>query len=371
MSDEPSEATEPVKAPGAVARLRTRGKVVVDRATSWVEDRRGEVMPVDLAVQFYERDRDSFASVLGAAIALRLFLFFVPVVLLITGLVMMIAGHDGVKSLADNAGVTGSLATQIDQATTTSKTTTYGLVLAGIWLTIWAGRSLTKVLAACSAGAWRLGGRQGRATLRMAGSVTTMTLLLLITAALLNRVKDNQGIAVITTSWLLAVVIYAVAGSSSPPRCPGARATPGRCCPGPGRGWRPRRPAVVHAVLPAEQAGDHDGAGRSASGPSVAALGYMFLIGRVMASSLILDAVVFDRIGSISELVFALPVLNRIPRRFPWVARYFDLEREGIEPEPEPAAAETAPLRAPLSADPGSDPTPTTVAHLVRSGLMG
>ena len=37
-----------------------------------------EAMPVDLAVQYYERDRDSFASVLGAAIALRLFLFFVP-----------------------------------------------------------------------------------------------------------------------------------------------------------------------------------------------------------------------------------------------------------------------------------------------------
>ena len=92
----------------------------------------------------------------------------------ITGVIMMVAGHEGVQSLAGQAGVTGNLATQIDEATTTSKTTTYGLVLAGIWLTIWAGRSLTKVLAACSAGAWRLGGREGRATLRMAGSVTTM-----------------------------------------------------------------------------------------------------------------------------------------------------------------------------------------------------
>ena len=33
-------------------------------------------MPVDLAVEFYERDPGLFASVLGAAIALRLFLFF-------------------------------------------------------------------------------------------------------------------------------------------------------------------------------------------------------------------------------------------------------------------------------------------------------
>ncbi len=343
MNDEPSEATEPAKAPGRVARLRTRGQAVADRASSWVEDRRGEVMPVDLAVQFYERDRDSFASVLGAAIALRLFLFFVPVVLLITGLIMMVAGHDGVKSLADNAGVTGSLATQIDQATTTSKTTTYGLVLAGIWLTIWAGRSLTKVLAACSAGAWRLGGRQGRATLRMAGSVTTMTLLLLITAALLNRVKDNQGIAVITTSWLLAVVIYAVGWFLVTATLPRRTSDPGALLPGAVfvGGSLAALQWFMQYYLPSKLATTTALAG--SVGASVAALGYMFLIGRVMASSLILDAVVFDRLGSISEVVFALPVLNRIPRRFPWVARYFDLDRDeptGDSDADDPVAAD-------------------------------
>ena len=111
-----------------MARLRTRGQAVADRATYWVEDRRGEVMPVDLAVQFYERDRDSFASVLGAAIALRLFLFFVPVVLLVTAVDHARRRARRGEVLADNAGVTGSLATQIDQATTTRKTTTYGLL---------------------------------------------------------------------------------------------------------------------------------------------------------------------------------------------------------------------------------------------------
>ena len=54
----------------------------------------------------------------------------------------------------------------------------------------------------------------------------------------------------------------------------------------------------------------------------------MFLIGRVMASSFILDAVVYERIGSVSELAFALPGVRRIPERFPRVRRYFDLDRE-------------------------------------------
>jgi membrane protein len=328
VSDEPGE--HPGKQ-GRVARLRGRGEAVVDRATDWVEARRGEVVPVDLAVEFYERDRDSFASVLGAAIALRLFLFFVPVVLLITGVIMMFAGHDGVRSLADQAGVTGNLAGQIDEATTTSKTTTWGLLLAAVWLTVWAGRSLTKVLAACSAGAWRMGGREGRATLRMAGSVTTMTFLLLITAGVMNRIKDSQGIAVITTSWVLAAVVYSVGWFLVTASLPRRTSDPGALLPG---------AVVVGAAISALQwfmqyylpdKLAHTTALAGTVGASVAALGYMFLIGRVMASSLILDAVVFDRLGSVSEVVFALPVLRRIPRRFPGVARYFDLDREGID----------------------------------------
>ena len=230
----------PVKAPGAVARLRTRGEGLADQATTWVDERRGVVVPVDLAVDFYEHD-DSFA-VLGAAIALRLFLFFVPCVLVVTALLMLFVGHDGVKSLADNAGVTGGLATQIDQATTASKTTTFGLLVAGVWLTVWAGRSLTKVLAACSAGAWRLGGRRGRPHLRMAGAVTTMTFLLVLTAAFLNRVKDNQGIAVITTSWMLAIVIYAVGWFLVTATLPRGTSDPGALLPGAVASWAPRSP---------------------------------------------------------------------------------------------------------------------------------
>ena len=42
-------------------------------------------------------------------------------------------------------------------------------------------------------------------------------------------------------------------------------------------------------------------------GITVAPLGYLFLIGRIMASSLILNAVVYERVGSVSELVFDAP----------------------------------------------------------------
>jgi hypothetical protein len=62
----------------------------------------------------------------------------------------------------------------------------------------------------------------------------------------------------------------------------------------------------------------------------------MFLIGRLMASSLILNATIWERLGSISTLVFSLPVLRRIPMRFPSVERFFDLDRSAPADEVEP-----------------------------------
>ena len=60
-------------------------------------------------------------------------------------------------------------------------------------------------------------------------------------------------------------------------------------------------------------------------GVTFATLGYLFFIGRIMAGTLVLNAVLFEQLGSISELVFELPLIRRIPARFPKVAAFFDL----------------------------------------------
>jgi len=52
----------------------------------------------------------------------------------------------------------------------------------------------------------------------------------------------------------------------------------------------------------------------------------MFLVGRLLAASLIIDAVIFERFGSISGVVFALPGLRRLPAGSPRLARFFDLD---------------------------------------------
>ena len=61
-------------------------------------------------------------------------------------------------------------------------------------------------------------------------------------------------------------------------------------------------------------------------GSVVAFLGWFFILGRVLAFTFALNAVLFEDVGSLSRLVFGLPVLRAIPRHSAAFARYFDLE---------------------------------------------
>jgi hypothetical protein len=68
-----------------------------------------------------------------------------------------------------------------------------------------------------------------------------------------------------------------------------------------------------------------------AIGTTVVTLGWFFILGRVIAISLVLDAVLYERFGSISTFVFSLPVIRLPPRKSVRVRRFFDLDssREG------------------------------------------
>ena len=89
-------------------------------------------------------------------------------------------------------------------------------------------------------------------------------------------------------------------------RCPVGRPTRARSSPVPSS-WARRSPvssgSCSSTCRPSSTASPRSPA---AIGAAVVTLGYMFLIGRVMASSFILDAVVYERIGSVSELVFGV-----------------------------------------------------------------
>ena len=63
-----------------------------------------------------------------------------------------------------------------------------------------------------------------------------------------------------------------------------------------------------------------------AIGASLVALGWLFIVSRVMVLSLAVNAVIHERFGSVSQFVFSLPGLRWLASRSEWLRGFFDLE---------------------------------------------
>jgi hypothetical protein len=325
----PADPSEPV---GLVARQRQRLLAQKERAEAEFAQRRERHHLVELAVKLYERDRDSFGSVLGSAIAMRLFLFTASLSVAAVALVNLLTRGNGLGGVINSTGVTGQVATQIESAASGSTTRHVTLLLTGLFLSASAGRSLTGVLAATSARAWGLEARGAKATMRTAARVTALVALLVLAASLLNRVRASFGVAVGSTSLAANALGVGIGWFFVCLALPRASRDPGSVLPGAAlfgismtlvqafMAWYlPGRIASASAVM-------------GTIGFTVAVLGYLFLIGRLMAVSLAVSAVAWEELGSLSEAAFALPVLRRIPQRFPKLAAFFDLPPQDPAP---------------------------------------
>jgi uncharacterized BrkB/YihY/UPF0761 family membrane protein len=65
-----------------------------------------------------------------------------------------------------------------------------------------------------------------------------------------------------------------------------------------------------------------------AVGATLVVLGWFFVLGRVIVLALVVDAIVYERFGSISQFVFSLPGLRALPRRSPRFRRFFALDAD-------------------------------------------
>ncbi len=79
--------------------------------------RRYEDVPVvGLGASLVRRDSESAGSMIGSAVAFRLFLFFVPLLLFLVGLAGFFGGHISAADVERNAGVSSGLGQQIQHA---------------------------------------------------------------------------------------------------------------------------------------------------------------------------------------------------------------------------------------------------------------
>jgi uncharacterized BrkB/YihY/UPF0761 family membrane protein len=281
---------------------------------------------IDVGLRTYRRDREIAGTVVGSAIAFRLFLFFVPLLLLLVGLAGFLRALVDAENLSEEAGVSGALADQIRTAFNQPDSTRWFAVLLGVVGIATTGRSLSKVMIASSSLAWRLTPTT-KASLRVIGALIGLVAGIGLLAALVSRVRAEFGVAVTGVSFLIVFIGYVVAWLAVSMLMPRATRDPGVLLPGAVLvgGTLTGMQLVSQLYLP-------DRLGRAshlygAVGTTIVTLGWFFIAGRAIVVGMCLNAVIHERFETISRLVFSLPLMRSLAKRSAWIRRFFDLER--------------------------------------------
>jgi uncharacterized BrkB/YihY/UPF0761 family membrane protein len=321
---------QPGSSPGRLGDLVTRGRTRLTGEQERVNRMlaRYQHRPlIDVAVRIFRRDRESAGTVLGSAVAFRLFLFFVPLLLFVVGLLGIIATWVDAGEVQEQTGITGGLASQIDSALSQPGSSRWIATILGLFGMASAGRSLSKVMVSASCLAWRLPVRT-KASMRIVGGIVGLVAGIGLVAVIVNRVRADLGLAATGLSFLAAVVVYGVAWLALSMILPRATHDPGALLPGAVlvgltiAGMQ----AVSQLYLPNRigQASELYGA----IGTTIVTLGWFFILGRAMVLAMVVDAVIHEHVGTISQAVFSLPVLRILPRKSPWIRRFFDLDTD-------------------------------------------
>jgi uncharacterized BrkB/YihY/UPF0761 family membrane protein len=332
--DDGSPDTSPDE-PGRLHNMITFGRDQIGAGRSWglaLFERHRHRPLVDLGLRIYERDREAAGSVVGSAIAFRLFLFFVPLLLFVVGVLGFFAEFVSSNDV-DDAGITGTIADQINTALAQPNSTRWIAVVLGLFGMLSTGRTLSKALSQASCLAWRLPMRTKASVRVIAGTIGLLAGIAVVTS-IVNRIRQEAGVAVAGASFAVVLVIYVVGALLLQSLLPRPTSDPGVLLPG---------AALVGLTITGLQAISQlylpDRFSRAsqlygAIGATVVTLGWFFFAGRAMVLANALNAAVYERFGSITAFVFGLPVLRALPRRWAWMRRHFDLP----EPESPPTA---------------------------------
>jgi uncharacterized BrkB/YihY/UPF0761 family membrane protein len=279
---------------------------------------------LDVSLRIYQRDREAAGAVVGSALAFRLFLFFVPLTLFVVGLLGFVSRWVEPADINETTGLGGTVAAQITIAMSEPTSTRWVATFAGLLGMVWAGRALSKVMVSASCLAWRLAVTT-KASVRVVGSIVGLVLGIALVASFVNHIRRDLGLGAASLSFLAVAAVYGVAWMAVSLLLPRATRDPGALLPG---------AAFVGVVLAGMQAISQlyipDRLGRASAlygalATTIVTLGWFFFLGRAMVFGMALDAAIYERFGSISGVVFRLPVVRVVPRRSKWIRDFFDL----------------------------------------------
>src|ERR1700729_934838 len=284
----------------ALSRLAAATRSRMTPALRWLGKYRG-LPVVDVVFGTFQRDRQVAGTVLGSAPAVRLLLFSLPLLPLTIGVAGFASDVVDARSANQTAGISGGPAKQVSGAFHQPGLTRWVAVLLGLFGVLVAGRSLSRVLYAASAAAWGLPAGS-HARLRAVGAIAGLVCTMGVIAILINRVRESLGIGLAGASFVPALLIYAIAWLGVSLFLPRATEDPGALLPGAALVALPI--TAMHAVSELYLPDRLDRASRlyGAFGTTVVTLGWFFILGRALVISMELNAAIYDRYGSISQV---------------------------------------------------------------------
>lgn len=279
-----------------IAALREKSeelRVRADETWKRVEASRSSNVGVDTAFRVYERDRERLGPLLSAAVAFRLFLFFVPYVAFFVILAGLFSVDRDDLAAVGLAGVTAQTVTDVSTQPLWSRIVTLLLVA---WALLLASRGMVKALRLIYAAAWDLGRPVYHDTTKAALVFLGLTTAATTATGLARQAREGADVA----GWVVTVlVVFAVYLATWLVACvllPHAE----------GATWKAMLPGAVLFALGAQvfhlvvviwlaPRVDNATARYGALGIAILLLGGVYLVGRLIVAAAFLNATMWAR----------------------------------------------------------------------------
>lgn len=252
---------------------------------------------VDVAWAAFERDRRAVGSVLAGAVAFRVFIYLLPLFLSLVVLIGVVAGldDDGPHEIGEELGMSAYVVDSVETAAEQSSRSLWVLVPLALWAVYSAGVGAAKVLRAVHALAWDQPlqrPRSGLATAAATFGVALGTLALIGLTQWARAHTPGLGLGAVLAGVVPFVAVWWVASRLLPhdPAAPWTALVPGALLVGVSA-WLAHLASALYLAHRVESASQLYGS----LGVAAALLAWLYLMGRLMVASAMLNATLWER----------------------------------------------------------------------------
>jgi len=276
----------------AVAKARARAEDLLQQA----EANRPRSRLIDVAFGSYERDTEVGGGILAGAVAFRVFLFIVPFVFFLVTAVGLVADAFGmsVSTAIDKTGIVGLLATTIRNVHDQSVWSRLAILFVSGFALALGARNLLKVMVIIHVLIWRIPRVRVRRQARAVGFLILAVLGALILAQLTSKLQDRSFPAWVFATgafMLIPAGLWLLASLRLFPHPPQV-------------GWRDLVPGAllvgvgiealhIFTVVWISHSFERKSATYGAIGGSLSLLLWAYIVGRIMAASPVVNAVIW------------------------------------------------------------------------------